>query len=161
MGILSEPRVIAEFCDYPGFVEALRARARELQIAVSDDANLAIMGLPSNYLSKLLRPKPVRRIGPHSMGPILGGFAVKLVMVEDEAALRRLRMLSEKYGKGLKIRNDKLVRSGATYRLRYMRKLASKGGTTRAQRLTPAERSASARAAVMVRWRKPKKTVRI
>lgn len=154
-------RVVAEIRDYSGFVEALRLRAQELKIAISADENLAIMGLPSNYLSKLLRPNPVRRIGPHSMGPILGGFGCKLLLVEDEAALARLAMLSEKYGKGLKLRDESSVRSAASHRLRRMRKLASRGGSARVKNQTAEERSASARHAALARWRKPPKVVRI
>jgi hypothetical protein len=157
-------RIIAEFRDYPGMLDALRARALELKLCVSDDENLALMGLPSNYISKLLRPKPVRRIGPHSLGPILGGFGVKLVMVEDVAAMARLRMLSDKYGKALKTRNGNLVRADSTHVVfswQFMRKIRRKGGLARAAKLTARQRSDSARNAAMARWRKPAKAVRI
>ena len=34
----------------------------------------------------------------------------------------------------------------------YLRRLGSRGGTSRAQRMTPAQRSASAQRAAVVRW---------
>jgi hypothetical protein len=154
--LLSDGRIIAEFCDYEGLIEALRLRARELKIAISDDGNLALMGLPSNYLSKLLRSKPVKRLGPTSMGPVLGGFAVKLIMVEDEKALLRLKMLSLKYGKALKTRNERLVRAKAKHPIHTPRKLVEVsrlGGFARRRSMTPREREAAARWAATMRWR--------
>ena len=56
-----DPRVIGEFREYPGLIDALRIRARELA-AVStslDDQG----GLTEGHFSKLIGPRPVRRIG--------------------------------------------------------------------------------------------------
>jgi hypothetical protein len=130
------PRVLAEFSDYPGFLDAQRRRASELRITLSAEENAAISGLPARYLPKLIGVKPVKRIGPRSFGPILGLLGTKLVMVEDADALARLRMMDERYGRTLKTHNGNLVRSDAvhvTVTYRFLRKIGRMGGLRRAE----------------------------
>ena len=52
------PRVVAEFSDYAGMLEALRRRVNEL--ALNGERFDEYAGLPRGYLSKLVRAKPVR-----------------------------------------------------------------------------------------------------
>src|SRR6266511_3696164 len=71
----------------------LRARAEALNISrlTIDEAT----GLPAGYASKLLAPRPGKRIGSLSMGLMLGALGVKLVAYEDELALKKIRPLLE------------------------------------------------------------------
>ena len=91
------PRQLAEVTDYPGLLVALRSRADELQVA--RETIDEISGLPARYSGKILGLKQVRRIGMLSLGPLLGALGVKLIMVEDAAALKlvagRLRKRAE------------------------------------------------------------------
>ena len=83
------PKVIGEFSDYNGMIAALRARAAELNL--SGETIDAVSGLPSRYSAKLLGPHQLRRIGATSLGPFLGALAVRCLIIEDKAALERLR----------------------------------------------------------------------
>jgi hypothetical protein len=105
----TEPRVLAEFSTYPEMLAAFRARANERKIARSSEDTAFVAGLTSGYLAKLLAPKPVRRIGMESLGPVLGVLGVKLVMVEDEQAIARLDARKDVR---LKERNHNLVHDG-------------------------------------------------
>ena len=52
------PRVVAEFSDYAGMLDALRRRVNEL--ALNGERFDEYAGLPRGYLSKLVGAKPVR-----------------------------------------------------------------------------------------------------
>lgn len=145
-------RVLAEFRDYDQMLDGIRARIVELQLAgeTLDD----VSGLPKGYASKLTAPRPTRRIGAVSFGPMLGVLGMKCLFVEDEDAVRRVA------GR-LKRRNSNLVRSAASeFRLthRWLRKIARKGGKSRDAKLTPEQRSELARELNRIRWNKPRVT---
>jgi hypothetical protein len=140
---------IAEFSDYPGFLNALRLRATELKIAVSGDVN-SVAGLPDAYLQKIIGPRAVRRVGMMSMAPILGVLGVRLVMIEDSSAMQR-------YVGRLRQRDQRLVRSDAFYvtlRKSFFRKIGRDGGTKRMGKLSRRQRRQLARKAVNARWSK-------
>jgi hypothetical protein len=82
-------RELAEVSDYAGLHAAIRQRMHELDI--SRETLNAIGGLPVGYAGKLLAPLPGRILGPISLGAVLGALALKLVVVEDTAALERLQ----------------------------------------------------------------------
>jgi hypothetical protein len=144
------PRQLAVITDangYQGLIAAFRARAEQLQIAISGDVN-ALAGLPQNYLGKLMAPSQPRRIGALSLGPVLGVLGIKLVIVEDEEALRRLNGRLEK-------RQQPFVRTGTMeWRIsrRAFRKMQAKGRQARWDAMTPAQRSAWARKLNRIRW---------
>jgi hypothetical protein len=94
-------RQLAEATTYDGLIAAFRNRAAELQVAGETIDEVA--GLPARYSAKLLGPNQIRRIGAISLGPLLGALALKLVIVEDEDALRQ-------YGSRLKRCNPNLAR---------------------------------------------------
>jgi hypothetical protein len=109
-----ERRIIADgIRSYEDLLNAFRLRIREQGLAISAEANTEIAGLSDRYLQKIVGSRPVKRIGVKSFGPILGLLGVRLVMVEDEQAQKRLQMLAEKYGRQLKIREANLVRAAA------------------------------------------------
>jgi hypothetical protein len=145
-----QARELAHVTDYYSLISAFRARAAEMHIATGSDNVAHVAGIAHGYLGKLLAPRPVRRIGMQSLGPVLGVLGVKIIVVEDEDALRR-------FGSRLKRRNDNLVRSAASeFRLthRWLRKIASKGGKSRDAKLTPEQRSELARELNRIRWSK-------
>jgi hypothetical protein len=145
-------RVLGEFRDYGQMLAGIRARVNEMQ--VNGERFDEFAGLPRGYLSKIAGTKPVRRIGITSMGPLLSALGVTCIFVEDPEATARLK-------NRLKPRNPRLVRSAASeFRLshRWLRKIASKGGTARDAKLTPEQRSELARELNRIRWKKPRVT---
>ena len=144
------PETLAEFTDYHGMLIALRARAEQRKIAVSGEETAKVAGLPDRYIQKLIGPKPVRRIGMFSLGPILGVLGVKLVLVEDPHAMG-------KYAAKLKERFEPNVRDDATHVTlthRFMRKIGIKGGAARWKDVAPKTRQRLARKAARERMQK-------
>lgn len=144
-------KIIGEFNSWEGFRDALRKRWNERGYAI-EDANDKI-GLPARYLNRLLAPNDAgydqaKQITWNTFLPIMLGFGVKCLLVEDAEAI-------ERYEKHIRRRNGKLVRPSRTHyamtdrRWARIRKLGSKkrwAGTTKEQR------SAAARHAALIRW---------
>ena len=80
---------LGEIRCYGDLLIVLRARADELQISRELISELG--GLPDRYASKLLSLSGSKRIGMQSLGPLLGALGLKLVAVEDPAAIKRNR----------------------------------------------------------------------
>lgn len=154
-----ERRIIADgIRSYEDLLNAFRLRIREQELAISAEANTEIAGLSDRYLQKIVGSRPVKRIGVKSFGPILGLLGVRLVMVEDEQAQKRLQMLAEKYGRQLKIREANLVRAAAaqfTVTYQFLSKIGRKGALVTNGRLTPHQRRRNARKAALARWHAP------
>jgi hypothetical protein len=75
--------------DINDLVAAIRARRDELNVSHELLDHLA--GLQSGYTSKLLAPEPMKGLGPMSLPALLGALGVALVLVEDSAAIERVR----------------------------------------------------------------------
>ena len=143
------PRIVGEFVDYSDFVQTVRNRVAEL--GIHGTRFDALSGLPEGYLSKLICERPVRRIGPTSMGPLLSAMGVKLVMVEVPSGTARLRALPP--------RNPAYVRNmraaaGIVFTARMLKRIRRLGGQARMAMLTPKQRSELARKAALARWQK-------
>ena len=139
-------RTLAEFHDYEGMVEAIRARVRELEIA--GEAFDEYAGLPQGYLSKLIGAKPVRRISHVSMGPLFEALGITGLLVENEAGTDRLK-------KRLRPRNKSFVRTTYTHRVitdRTWRQLQKLGRAARWQKYTPEQRREIMRKLARRRW---------
>jgi hypothetical protein len=80
-----EPKLLATVRDYDELIAAIRTRRDELQVTHET------IGIPSGYASKLLTDPPIKRMGMISLGPMLGALGLMLVVVEDPAALSRVR----------------------------------------------------------------------
>jgi len=139
-------RIIGEFADYPGMLEALRSRVEELQIQGERFDSFA--GLPDGYLSKLIGVRPVRRIGMTSLGPLLDALGIYCVVVEDPIATQRLK-------NRVIPRNNAYMRSTPRIVLtqRFFKKIGRRGAQMRWQRLTQAQRARIMRAVALKRWR--------
>ena len=145
------PLIIATFNDYEGLLSALRARAQARRIAVSSDNANDIAGLPDKYVQKLLGPHPPRRLGMVSMGAILGLLGVKLMMVEDEKAMKLYANRTNK-------RNNNLVHNGGVHfslSTRFMRKIGIIGGGNSRKYMTRRKARQIGQQAARARWDKP------
>ena len=143
-----EPRVIGEFSDYDQMIGALRQRAADLNL--SGEIIDHVSGLPTRYAQKLLGPHQVRRLGATSLGPFLGALAVRCLIVEDKAALERLRRQTTP-------RRNEYVRADATHvvlTFRFMQKIGRLGAQARIDNSTKQQRREWARRAANARWRK-------
>jgi hypothetical protein len=138
---------------YAGLVDAFRARANELCVAIGGASAAEISGLPSSYLAKLLSPspKPARRFGAISLGPVLGTLAIKLIVVTDENAM-------QKFGSKLEKRQQRCAHHTAAVNIRlthkFLREIAAKGGANSRRNMTRRQASALARKAIQARWAK-------
>jgi hypothetical protein len=85
------PRVLATVTDYADLVGALRQRCDQLNVTFEQVDEVA--GFCDRYTSKLLCPsaRPLRKFGHVSLGVLLGALGLKLQLVEDPAALARVR----------------------------------------------------------------------
>jgi len=82
------PDAFAVVTDMDGLQRALRQRAEELGIArrILDQ----VAGLADGHVEKLLTERPLKRIGPVSMFPLIGALGLAVVLVEDPKATKRL-----------------------------------------------------------------------
>lgn len=169
---MTEP--IAEFSDYEGLRKALnvvRESKRDMSFELLDE----ITGAPKGYFSKVLGPRPVKRIGLHSLAWALGGLGVKCIMVEDPEALARVQSRFRNRDRA----HLASVHNGAVrvqINRGFLRKIGAKGGKNsrknlskkqrkklgklanmaRNAKLSPAKRSELARLATLARWARAK-----
>jgi hypothetical protein len=139
-------RIVAEFSDYPGMLDALRRRVNELQ--VNGERFDEYVGLPRGYLSKLVGANPVKRLGMTSFAPVLAGLGLRCLFVIDEEAERRLK-------ERVLPRNPSYARSVASYVTlprKFMQAIGRKGGQARIANSTARQRSKSARVAIKARF---------
>jgi hypothetical protein len=164
-----DERIVGQFSNYNEMMSALRARAAELNL--SGETIDEFSGLPSRYTQKLLGPHQIRKLGAISLGAFLGALAVRGVLVEDRAALERLRRQTTP-------RQAQYARSAAwqvTLTRRFLQKIGKLGGQANMAKLTAEQRSELgrigaaaridnstkqqrrewARRAAIARWRKP------
>jgi hypothetical protein len=142
------PRVVAEFSDYAGMLDALRRRVNEL--ALNGERFDEYAGLPRGYLSKLVGANPVRRLGMQSFSPVIAGLGLRCLFVEDDEATQRLK-------NRVVPRNGSYVRAAPSIVLtvRFFRKIGRLGAQARIDNSTAAQRRQWARKAAIARWQKP------
>lgn len=101
---MEAPKHLATVSDYAGLLAAVRARVVELNIT---HENLdAVSGIQSGYAGKLLCNPPIRNFGLVSLGLVLGGLGLKLLVVEDEEALARVRSRLAPRRAARRVRNE-------------------------------------------------------
>lgn len=148
---MTQPRQIAIITDYLGLIAALRSRADELRI--SREALDHLTGLQSGYSGKLLAPVPLRALGRTSLGPMLGAMGLKIVLVEDLAAFKRVESrIKRQATTGGSVPAKKRNR-----RRSRLRGCSDWGKLMRARQIalmTDRQRSDSARRAIRIRWRR-------
>jgi len=144
--------VIAEIrgCDgLDGLHKAFRARAE--QVGISRLRLDEIAGFPSGYAGKLLAPEPMKWPGRVSFGPLLGGLGLKLLVVEDTEAVKRIAG-EPKARWWPRQASPTSIEDRAAVAAR-MSKLGRRGGPARSAALSAKRRRAIARKAARARWR--------
>lgn len=147
------PRQLGECSDYDGLHRILRDRADELNVSRTTLDEAA--GLALGHSSKLLAPRPLKKLGVVSLGLMLQAMGLKLVVVEDVEALEQIsakliprevtaNVLSLSWGRAKHLLVSK----------QWVKKMGRKGGKQRAKNLSPRQRSAIARKAAKARWHK-------
>jgi hypothetical protein len=145
------PRIVAEITHhdaYAALIRAWRARASELGIALTGAAVHEVCGLPNFYLAKILSPspKPAKRFGSVSLGPIMAALGLKILLIDDPAA-------REQYTSRIPKRRQEFAHGGSftvSLSRQYMRKIGKTGGLRRAE--LARKRSAAASKAAKIRW---------
>jgi hypothetical protein len=139
-------RILAEFADYPGMLNAIRNRVNEL--AINGERFDEFAGLPRGYLSKLIGAKPVRRIGMTSLGPLFDALGIYCIVVENPLTTQRLK-------NRLIPRNNSYHRTTYTMNSvtnRQWRQIQKLGRTARWKRLSKKQRSQIMRAVSLTRF---------
>jgi hypothetical protein len=149
---MSEP--LAEFSDYESLRRAIVAAKdkRDISFSLLDE----ITGAPSGYYSRVLGPKPPKRMSINSLIWVLGGLGVKAVLVEDPAALAKVR--------GRFVARDRAhlaaVQNGVVHirveRAQY-REMGRKGGANSRKNLGKRKVRQLAKKAAQARWGKVKR----
>jgi hypothetical protein len=139
---------------YAGLVAAFRARAAEQKIAIGGDSVAAVSGLPVAYVAKLLQPRPAKRLGAISLGPLLGVLGLRLLVCADPIALAR-------FGSKLEKRREAFVHSEAVHQVvfsrRFLKKIGALGGKNSRANMTAQQARRLARKAAAARWSKRKR----
>ena len=137
-----------EITSYEDLHRAMRQRANEL--GLSRESIDAIAGLQPGYASKLLSPRPIRKLGALSMPLILPALGIKLIAVVDEqktAALQSRITTST--------RRDSSVRGGTVhyeFSRRHLKKIQRKGGANSRAYMSEKRASEIGRLAARARW---------
>lgn len=155
---MTAQRQIAVVGDYMSLISALRARVDGLNITYATLDELA--GWHDGYSNKLLIEEPTLRgstknthsqriMGIMAFDAILGALGVKLALIEDPAALARIKR--NRYFEPRK-RPSRLADGKSAYILHRVtsimqRENAAKGGEARARKLSPAKRKSIAKKA--------------
>lgn len=149
------PRIYSVIDDGEAFHAAMRRRVAELNISHLrlDD----LVGLPAGYSGKLLGPAQVKNFGPLSFILMPKGLGLSLALVEDPAALERvrgrygpLRRRRARYGNQPRPLGKQII---DRVRPSIIHELCSKAGKAAQKARTPEERSRIGRKGARARWR--------
>jgi hypothetical protein len=133
---------------------ALRDRAEALNI--SRETLDAAAGLAAGHASKILAPRPLKRIGGTTLPLLLGALGLQLVLIEDRKALGRIASRLEPREVRVGVRSLRWGKAGIEVSKRWVKRIAAEGGRARARSLSPAKRRKSARLAAKARWARVK-----
>lgn len=164
------PRIVGTADNSLGLIAALRERLTG-DLGLSYATIDALAGWGETYATKVLGPEPfvpkdangwrptARSLGPLSLDILLGVACVRLMLVEDPAALERLRRHRDYVRRRRPVRSrgahDYIVRRDTREHMRQMGRL---GGLATAAKLSAKRRTALARKAAKARWHKPRIT---
>jgi hypothetical protein len=82
-------RVIGIAHEYRDLIALIRGRIVEL--GISHEVMDSVTGLPVGYSSKILADPPIRKLGAVSLGLVLGGLGLQLIVAEDAAQTLKVR----------------------------------------------------------------------
>ena len=142
---MSTPRQLGVVRSMDDLQKILRARAEELAHPRCELDR--VTGLPDGWCSKLLAPRPVKRIGAKSLPLLLEALRIELVAVESAA-----EPLPIVAGMRRRRHNKGAASAAVRYELsrRFMREIGRKGGI--ASRANSKFRKERARKAAKARW---------
>jgi len=143
-----DDRALATVTNYDELIEALRARMREINITNATLENIA--GLPDGYLAKVVGKGRTKNLGPMSFEMIVQGLGLKLAVFEDHAATEKMRPRWAQRKKSLPLLPMARTPPRATWL--FTSRSGRKAAKARAEKLSPAERSAIGLHAIQVRW---------
>ena len=136
---------------YQGFIEALRAKLVEHNIAY---ATLdAIAGWPSGYAAKVLCIPPMKRLAARTVFEAIEALGMETLLVPSAERLARVKTRLVKRGKAL----PSLGRPSHVFFTNELLRINGRnGGVTRAKKLSSAQRkriaSKAGRAGAKARW---------
>jgi len=144
------PRVLAaSISSYNELHAVLRARAEELKVTrLSLDH---VSGLQPGYVSKLLAPTKMRKLGPVSLGPLLAVMGVRLIAVEDESAAVFLKRLEPRKNASAGMRTPRR-HPPQNYQFAGNSAWGKHLASLRWLNVSPKRRSSLARHAARIRW---------
>jgi hypothetical protein len=146
--------------DYEQLNAALRARVDQLGISLETLDHLC--GFWAGYSSHLLAPKPqgnMRCLGKMSLGSVLGGVGLKIVLVEDRDALAKVRSRLVESDKA-QTRKENPRPAGSKRRENVFTVLGRAGGHARMAVLSAKQRIALSRKANRARWSRAREAAR-
>jgi hypothetical protein len=137
--------------DEDELLAAIRGRLDEL--GVTYDVLDRVAGLPDRFSSKLLCRPPARHVSALTLWLVLGAVGYKIALVHDEDALAKVKGLLSKR----KIPNRRITEITVARRRMSLWLFTPERGREmaklRAAKLTPEQRTQSARKASRVRWK--------
>jgi hypothetical protein len=149
---MTEPAVIATVTAADGYAGILRAfRDRQAQLGLSAEKIDEIAqgkDFENRYAAKWL--SGMKGLGPKSWGDALGAMAMKIVFVEDEKQLERLK-------KHLQTRNSAQIRTMPCIRVTkwlFTSRSGRRAGKKAHVGKTKEQRTHAARHAVNIRWKR-------
>jgi len=90
-------RIFGEVTDYDHLINVLKVVIAVRGIGVQSFDAAQVAGLAQGHLAKLMSPRTSKRhFTPLTLGPVLGLLGVKLMVVEDHEAWRRVSHRLEK-----------------------------------------------------------------
>jgi hypothetical protein len=131
-------------------IGALRARMAEL--GVTNETIGAIAGLAGGYVGKLLAPSRIKKLGVMSFGVMLQSLGLKLLVVEDAEKTATMRSKWDHRKKAAPL--VAMLRTPPRATWLFTSRSARKVAKARAEKLSPAERSAIGLHAITVRWQR-------
>jgi hypothetical protein len=159
-------RRLAEIASYQDLITGLRQRVAELGTSFEAVGELTLSA--PRYVGKILAPSPRKFLSARSFQDFLSALGVKLLLVEDEEQLARIRdRLEERSALGTRIESAVTItlsrrhfqtigRKGvgaSKFRgKRHYSRIAKAGGIARMQSLTREQRRNLSRRAHEVRW---------
>lgn len=148
---------LAVIREYEELRQALCARRDQLNVTHGTLDELS--GLQAGYVSKVLAPKPIKHLGPTSLGPLMGALGVTLLMVEDTAQMERIRarlLKRRRIGRYAQLVNSELQAAASILGVGVI--LTSERGREyarkRVSKQTEFRRKSVARKAARARWKK-------
>lgn len=146
---LAEISVLAVVATYGDLHDCLRRRAIDLNLTRECINDLTL--LADGYVSKVLAPSMVRRMGSVSMVPILTALRLRLLIVEDpDTMLPRIADQTKREARN--VHQQAPVTGAPVAKFVNAAAMARRGARALNASLTAAERKASASKAARARW---------